>query len=130
MAEKDDGKPGDGDGSGTGMDRHGMKKMLALSRRTALNTAIGLGDAKSGGLALLLIDKIMPPKQVMKTLKDQFPKGSKFCFGTASVDMDADPKLVKLKMNKRIPGLDRRLRKTLKGTGYSKVAIETGQAQE
>lgn len=124
MAEKDDDKPGEG--SGTGMDMHAMKKMLALSRRTTLNTAIGLGDAKSGGLGLLLIDKIMPPKQVMKTLKEQFPKGSKFCFGTASVDMDADPKLVKLRMNKRIPGLDRRLRKTLKGTGYNKVAIETG----
>jgi hypothetical protein len=126
MAGKDEEAPSDG----TGMERQAMKKMLALSRRTALNTAIGMGDAKAGGRGLLLMHKVMPPKQVMKTLKDQFPTGSKFCFGTASVDMDADPKLVKLKMNKRIPGLDRRLRKTLKGTGYSKVAIETGQAQE
>lgn len=129
MPEQDDDKQGDG-GSGTGMDRQAMKKMLALSRRSALNTAIGVGDAKSGGLGLLLINKIMPPKQVLKTLKEQFPKGSKFCFGTASVDMEADPKLVKLKMNKRIPGLNRRLKKTLKGTGYSKVEIEIGQAEE
>src|SRR3954452_21038334 len=128
MADKDDDKPGNG-GDGTGMERQAMKKMLALSRRTALNTAIGMGDAKGGGLGLLLIDKIMPPKQVMKTLKEQFPSGSKFCFGTASVDVDADPKLVKLKMNKRIPGLDRRLKKTLKGTGYNKVEIETGQGE-
>jgi hypothetical protein len=104
--------------------------MLALSRRTALSTAVGVGDAKSGGLGLMLMDKVMPPKQLLKTLKDQFPKASKFCFGTASVDMDADPKLVKLRMNKRIPGIDRKLRKTLKGTGYSKVAIETGRGQE
>jgi hypothetical protein len=122
MPENDDAKPADG----TGMDRQAMKKMLALSRRAALNAAIGMGDPKDGSLGLLLIDKVMPPKQILKTLKDQFPKGSKFCFGTASVDMDADPKLVKFRMNKRIPGLDRRLRKTLKGTGYSKVAIETG----
>ena len=73
MADNDEGKPGDGgDGSGTGMDRVAMKKMLALSRRTPLNTAIGLGDAKSGGLGLLLMDRVMPPKQVLKTLREQF----------------------------------------------------------
>src|SRR4051794_23170098 len=112
MPEKDDAKPADG----TGMERGPMKKMLARSRRAALNAAAGIGDPKSGSLGLLLIDKVMPPKGVMKALKEQFPGGSKFCFGTASVDMDADPKLVTLRMNKRIPGLDRRLRKTLKGT--------------
>ncbi|MBV8913786.1 MAG: hypothetical protein JOZ05_12200, partial [Acetobacteraceae bacterium] len=69
MADKDEGKPGEGgDASGTGMDRVAMKKMLALSRRTPLNTAIGLGDTKSGGLGLLLMDRVMPPKQVLKTL--------------------------------------------------------------
>jgi hypothetical protein len=131
MPDKDDNKqpekPEDGDG--TGMDRQAMKKMLALSRREPLNAAIGIGDAQNGGRGLLLIDKIMPPKEVMKTLKEQFPKGSKFCFGSVSVDMQTDRKLVKLSMNKRIPGIDRRLRRTLKGTGYSKVEIQTGQAQ-
>ena len=33
-------------------------------------------------------------------------------------------------MNKHIPGLDRRVRKSLKGTGFTKVAIEVGGGPE
>src|SRR3954468_14865503 len=122
MAEKEDGK---GEVQ-PGMDARALKRMLAIARRGKMNVAIAQGDAKSGGLGLILLDKVMPPKQVLKTLKDQAPKATKFCFGTASVDTKADPKLVTFRMNKKIPGLDRVLRKALKGTGYSKVAIETG----
>lgn len=125
MADKD-AKPG----SDTGMERPLMKRMLIRSRRVAVGAAIGQGDVKSGGRALVLLDRTMPPRQLMKTLKDQFPTASKLCFGKASVDPDADPKLVTFRMNRRAPGLDRRLRKTLKGTGFNKVAIETGKDQE
>ncbi|HYZ62044.1 MAG TPA: hypothetical protein VE650_06275 [Acetobacteraceae bacterium] len=128
MAGKDDSD--DDKGGGAAMDLSLLKRALARSRRAKMNAAIGLADPKSGGQGLILIDKAMPPRKVMTTLKEQFPKATKVCFGTASVDMEADPKLVTFRMNKRLPGLDRRLRKALKGTGYSKVAIETGQAEE
>jgi len=82
-----------------------------------------------GGLGLLLLDPVLPPKQILKALKEKFPTASKLCFGTASVDQAADPKLVTLRVNKRAPGLDRRLRKTLKGTGYSRIAIEVGKPE-
>jgi hypothetical protein len=122
MADKDDDK----DEVQPGMDVPALKRMLAIARRSKMNAAIAQGDPKSGGLGLILLDKVMPPKQVLKTLKDQAPKASKFCFGTASVDMETDRKLVTFRMNKKVPGLDRRLRKALKGTGYNKVAIQTG----
>jgi len=82
-----------------------------------------------GGLGLLLLDPVLPPKQILKTLKEKFPTASKLCFGTASVDQAADPKFVTLRVNKRAPGLDRRLRKTLKGTGYSRIAIQVGKPE-
>jgi hypothetical protein len=123
MAGKDDDK----DEGPAGMDVAALKRMLGVARRSKVNAAIAQGDPKKGGDSLILLDKVKPPKQVLKTLKDQDPKATKFCFGTASVDMETDPKLVTFRMNKKIPGLDRRLRKALKGTGYNKVAIETGQ---
>lgn len=131
MAEPDgkkkDGQDGD---AGTGMDFRDLKRALARSRREKMNVALAQGDPKTGGNGLVLIDKVMPPKQVMRNLKDQFPKSRTPCFGTVSIDMDVDPKLVTFKVNKRIPGLNRRLRKTLKGTGFTKVNIEVGGGRE
>ncbi len=122
MAEKDDAPPD------AGMDLRSMKRLLARARRAAIAAAIGQGDPKTGGKGLVLLDHVMPPKQLLKTLKDQFPKASKFCFGRVSVDKGADPKLVTFHMNRRVPGLDRRLRLALRGTGYNKVSIETGKS--
>ncbi len=128
MADKNGGANGDADGgSGTGMELPMLKRMLALSRRTKINVALGQGDAKSGGLGLILMDKVMPGKQMVKELKEQFPGARSLCFGTASIDMDTDPKQVNFAMNKRFPGLDRCLKKSLKGTGYSKVAIKKAE---
>ena len=123
------GSPGDGDGegdSGTGMDLQALKQAIVRSRRGKMNVALGQGDPKSGGAGLIMVDKSTPPRQMVKKLKGQFSTASKMCFGTVSVDIDTDPKLVTFKMNKRIPGLDRRVRKSLKGTGFTKVKIEVG----
>lgn len=122
MAEKDDAADG-----GTGMDMQALKKLLLRSRREKVNCAMAQGDAESGGLGLILMHRAKPPKAVLTDLKKQFPTARTPCFGTASIDMDLDPKQVTFQMNKRIPGLDRRMRKTLKGTGFTKVVIETGQ---
>lgn len=123
MAGKDESeKPA----SGTGMGRQDLKKLLIRSKKEPVSCALAQGDAKSGSLGLILLDKIKLPKQLMKSLKEQFPLARSPCFGTASVDMEQDPKLVTFRLNKRIPGLDRRMRKSLKGTGFTKVAIESG----
>src|SRR4051794_23077209 len=121
MAGKDDGK---GE-SPQGMEPAALKRMLQIARRGKMNAAIAQGDPKSGGLGLILLNKVMPPKQVLKTLKDQAPTASKFCFGTASVDMKTDPKLVTFRMNKKVPGLGRRRGEGLEGTGFNKGAVPT-----
>ncbi len=123
MAGKDEEEEAPG---GTGMDMSDLKKLLVRSKKESVNCALAQGDAKSGGLGLIMMDKIKLPKQLMKSLKEQFPLARSPCFGTASVDVDQDPKLVTFRLNKRVPGLDRRLRKSLKGTGFTKVAIESG----
>ncbi len=114
------------DDGGTGMEMQDLKKLLLRSRREKVNCAMAQGDAQSGGLGLILMDRAKPPKAVLSELKKQFPTARTPCFGKASIDMDLDPKQVTFQMNKRIPGLDRKVRKTLKGTGFTKVVIEVG----
>ena len=85
---------------------------------------------KDGGLGLILLDKVRPSKQLVKDLKEKFPTARTPCFGTASVDMEKDPKLVTFNVNKSIPGMDRRMKKSLKGTGYTKVEIARGDGDD
>ena len=125
--EDDDDKPGD---SGTGMEKQDMKKMLSRAGREPVNCALAQSDGQSGGQGLILMDKIKPPKAIMKMLKEQFPTARTPCFGTASIDMKQDPKAVTFKMNKKIPGLDRKVRKTLKTVGVTSVVIESGADSE
>lgn len=126
-AKADAGKDGkDQPAAGIGMDVQALKKLLVRSKKEAVNCALAQGDAKTGGLGLVLLDKIELPKQLMKSLKEQFPTSRSPCFGTASIDVDKDPKLVTFRVNRRVPGLDRRMRKSLKGTGFTKVEIQTG----
>lgn len=108
-----------------GMSPADLKRLLRRAQSKPIHAAVGQGDAKSGGLGLLLLDPVVPPKALLKTLKEQDPAASKLCFGTVSVDKSIDPKLVALTLNRRQPGLARKLRHALKGTGYSKVTIET-----
>lgn len=123
MAAKDDAPPGPEPGD-TGMDKPAMKKLLKRAQSGPVSCALAQGDAQGGGLGLILLDKIKPPKVVLRSLKDKFPSLKTPLFGTASVDPDKDAKLVVFRMNKRAAGLDRRVRKSLKGTGYSKVQIQ------
>jgi hypothetical protein len=103
----------------TGMERGDMRKLLVASKRQPVNCGLGMG--KEG--TLLLLDKIKPPRMLTKDLEKKFPDMKQPHWGTAVVDMDVDPKLVILTLNKAAPGMARRLKKTLKGTGFSKVEI-------
>ena len=132
MAEKGADKGGTEKGGGAeqddgiGMDKQEIKKLLKRSRNEPVNCALMQGDPKDGGLGLILLDKVRPSKQLVKDLKEKFPTARTPCFGTAAVDADKDMKLVTFSMNKSIPGLDRKMKKSLKGTGYTKVEIERG----
>jgi hypothetical protein len=105
----------------TGMDKQDMKRLLMKSKSEPVSCAFGQGDEKT--MALLMLDKVKQPKAVVKDLEKKFPNASNTRWGTAFVDVDADVKLVQFIVNKPISGVARKLVKTLKGTGFTKVEI-------
>ncbi|MGC1408286.1 MAG: hypothetical protein WA864_04980, partial [Acetobacteraceae bacterium] len=86
-----------------------------------VNCAIGVGDDKS--VALLMLARSRSPKALQGDLQKEFPSAFNTRFGTAMVDTDDDPTLVKFMLNKAVTSMARRLVKTLKGTGFRKVQI-------
>ncbi len=105
----------------TGMEKGEMKKLLMKSKQEPVNCAIGLGDDPSYGL--LMLDRIKQPKAVEKELVKGIASAKNTRWGTALVDVDDNPKLVKITINKPISSMARKLVKTLKGTGFTKVEI-------
>ena len=105
----------------TGMDKAEMKKLLVKSKQEPVNCAIGVGA--DAGFGLLLLHRIKQPRALMQELEKTFPDAKNPRYGTAMVDTDEDPKLVKFYLNKPVSGMARRLIKTLKGTGFSKARI-------
>ncbi len=105
----------------TGMDRTEMKRFLIKSKQEQVNCALGVGDDKS--VALLLLSPHRSPKSLQGDLQKQFPSAFNTRFGTAVVDTEDDPTLVKFMLNKAVTSIARRLVKTLKGTGFRKVQI-------
>ena len=114
----------------TGMDKAEMKKLLSFSKKEPVHCAMGLG--KEPAFALLLLDKMKQPKAIEGLLVKQFPDAKSTRWGMAAVDIDENPKLVKFTINKPVSGIARKLAKTLKGTGFTKVEIvlEDGTAVE
>jgi hypothetical protein len=110
--------PGD---TQTGMDRAEMKRFLIKSKQEPVNCALGVGDDKS--VALLMLSPHRSAKSLQGDLQKQFPTAFNTRFGTAVVDTDDDPTLVKFMLNKPVTSMARRLVKTLKGTGFRKVQI-------
>jgi len=103
------------------MDKGSMKMVLAKAKRTPVNCATGL--SKDGRFGLLLMHITRKPKALVADLIEAIPGARNIRFGTAAVDVKTDPKLVLLQLNKSLSGLDRKLRKTLKVAGYTKVEI-------
>lgn len=106
----------------TGMDKQDMKRLLMKSKSEPVNCSFAPSDTEKT-MAVLMLDKVKQPKAVEKDLTKKFPNASNTRFGTAFVDVDTDPKLVLFKINKPISGAARKLVKTLKGTGFTKVEI-------
>jgi hypothetical protein len=106
----------------TGMEIAEMKRLLKNSREAPLGCAIGAGEDQT--MALLLIDKVKAPKAVLKELEGQFPQLANPRFGTVQAMPDGKAATVRFVLNKPSSGLGKKLVKTLKGTGYSKVDLE------
>ncbi|MBC4018098.1 hypothetical protein [Siccirubricoccus deserti] len=106
----------------TGMEIAEMKRLLGLSREAPLGCAIGGGDDRT--IALLRINRVKAPKAVLKDLEEQFSELANPRFGTVQAMPDGNARTVRFVLNKPSSGLSRKLVKTLKGAGYSKVELE------
>lgn len=104
-----------------GSSKADLKKLLLRSKEEPVNCALGLGKDKQ---AIILVSKIKQPRALLKELEQQ-AGGALLspCFGTAMVDADDDPKRVVLTVNKAAGGIAAKLKKTLKGTGFTKAVI-------
>ncbi len=102
------------------IDKADLKKLLTRSKKEPVNCAIGLASDSS---ALIMLDKIKQPRAVARKLEDEYSDVKNQRWGTASVDIDADPKLVLLTINKPAPGFARKMKKTLRGNGFTKVRV-------
>ena len=107
----------------TGTDKALMKRLFTGSKKEPVAVAIGKGA--DAGLGLLMVDKIKSPQAVEKLLIAQFKTAKDVRRGTAMVDEETDPKLVKFFLNKPVSGMAKRLKNTLKGTGFVKIELCT-----
>src|SRR5258708_1913953 len=105
----------------TGMEKDVMKRLLKRSKQEPVNCAIGQGP--DPGFGLLLLAKGKGAKKLQQELEKQIPEAKNTRFGTAYVDVDSNPKLVQFNINKPISSMAKKLVKTLKGTGFTKVQI-------
>ena len=92
--------------------------MLTVAKGDPISCAIGLGS--DPGIGLIMLHKTKGPKAVEKDLTAKFSDTKLTRWGTVQVD---DEGLVKFIVNKATSGMARRLTKSLKGTGFKKVAI-------
>ncbi|MCO6415606.1 hypothetical protein JYK14_05360 [Siccirubricoccus sp. KC 17139] len=109
-------------GPNIGMDIDKLKQLLRLSKKEPMNCAVA-GNSADASMAFILLDKVKAPKAVSAMLDKENPKNFNLRWGTAVVDTDIDPKLVTFTLNKNVTGMAKKLKKTLKGTGYTKVVI-------
>jgi hypothetical protein len=108
----------------TGMEKQEMKRLLAQTKqsKSPISCAIGM-LTKQPALGLFLADKVKGPKAVEQGLTKAIPDAANTRFGTALVDTEDDPKKVKITINRAVSGMAKRLVKTFKGTGITKVQI-------
>jgi hypothetical protein len=105
----------------TGMAKADMRRLLMRSKQDPVYCA--LAAAKDPSVALLLLDRIKDARTLERFLQKQFPDAHSPRFGIAFVDVDTNPKLAKFLINKPVSGMAKKLVRTLKGTGFTKVQI-------
>jgi hypothetical protein len=109
------------------MDKAAMKSLLKQATQSKpARFAFGIGE--DAATVALLMDKTAAGLKLETELKSKVSGVRNPRFGTvyAGGDQeDADPKLVRFYVNKAVSGVAKRLIKTLKGTGFSKVIVLT-----
>jgi hypothetical protein len=106
----------------TGMDKAEMKRLLSVARKKPVNCAVA--KPSKGQMALVLMDRVRTPKALVKDLQGQFADMKNPRWGTVSIDMEENPGTAVFELNKPFAGLERRLVKTLKGTGIRAVDMK------
>lgn len=103
------------------IDKAKIKKLLRKSKPTKpMNCAVGIGN---DGTAVIYLDKLKKKQAALKEAEKEYGEISSGRFGEAFVDKDVDRKLVILSLNRALSGIARKLKKTLKGTGFAKVQV-------
>ena len=97
-----------------------LKRLLSTSKKEPVSCAVGLSK---DGTAQMLLHKTKTGRALLGEMEKTEGKITGPAFGTAAVDAELDPKLVVLTLNRAPSGVGRKLKKALKGTGYSKVEI-------
>ena len=117
-------RPGD-DPPETGMDKTAMKLLLAKAKKQPLNCAVGL--SADGRLALLVMHRSRKPRTLVRDLKGIVKGAKTLRWGTVAVNWqdngDEEGRTVEFMLNKTLSNFGRKLRKTLVGTGFSKVRV-------
>lgn len=108
----------------TGMEKGAMKLILGKAKKGPLNCAVGLSS--DGRLGLLLMHKSRKPRALLNDLRGQVSGAKSLRWGAVTVKEVDDSKFVQFRLNKALSKIDRRLRTTLKGTGFSKVEVVDG----
>jgi hypothetical protein len=113
----------------TGMEKPEMKRLVMVAKSDPINLSLGL--TKDGSTALLLMDKLKNPRAVEKLLSTAFKDAKDLRFGTGSVNADVDPKLMTVTLNRAVGnGIARKLIRTLKGTGITKLVLNLEDGTE
>lgn len=106
------------------IDIAGLKRLFILARKRPVGCAVGL---TVDGKAKIMLHKVKKPKAILRDLIEQFGDLKNSRWGTVEVDENEKPKLILLTLNRSIPGLDIRLKKAIKGTGFTRVEVRTDQ---
>jgi hypothetical protein len=106
------------------MDTTEVKKLLTLAKRRIVYCAVASGYGETRGFALLLLDRTIKPKQLTGELLEEFEDARSIRFGVVSTDR----KTVKLELNKAAPGLEKKIIRSLKGTGFTKAKISASSS--
>jgi hypothetical protein len=106
------------------IDIAGLKRLFTLARKRQVGCAVGL---TVDGKARIMLHKVKKPKAILRDLTEQFGDLKSLRWGTVEVDENEKPKQILLTLNRSIPGLDIRLKKIIKGTGFTQVEVRSDQ---
>jgi hypothetical protein len=99
-----------------------MRRLLNESKSSGKPIGCAVGMSKDMKTALLLLHKMHEGPEVGRNLKKDVPDIVNMRFGTARID-EEHTNMVRLVLNRPVTGIAKKLVKTLKGTGYTKVKL-------